>query len=109
MSGLAMVAYTLVSVVTAHGVSSIEPLAVRLSSFLLASMLSVKWYEGDNASGPLFTPTLTRFLSTDLPTHPVLLIVYSEMTSDPHIASIQIVQSSSVWSLAVVFPWELLS
>lgn len=71
------------SVITAHGVSPIKSLAVMLSSFHLPSMLSVKLYEGDNASSPLFTPTLTCFLSTDQPTHPVLVIVYSEMTSDP--------------------------
>jgi hypothetical protein len=53
MSGLAVVTDVPVLMVTLHGLFHIQPLAIRLSSFFLDSMFSVKQGdEGDDAGIP---------------------------------------------------------
>jgi hypothetical protein len=45
-----------------HGLSSIRPSAIKLSSVSLSSTFSVERAEdGDDASSPLLAPALTRF------------------------------------------------
>jgi hypothetical protein len=80
-----MVTDASVSMVTRHGLSSVQPSAMRLSSLVLARALSVKrGNEGGDASGPysrrlllvsrILVDPLVRFIRT----------VSSEMTAFPY-------------------------
>jgi len=109
MSGRAMFTEAPVSMVAWHGFPWIQPSATRLLFVPWDSILSVnRGVRGDDAGSPLFTPALTRLLSSGLSPHAAAACSLFSGGPRHRTASIQVVHPGGVEMAVVSFLWTLL-
>lgn len=102
MLGLAEVLNALLSVVTMHVLSPIQPSVFRLSLLILANMLSVK--QGDNSS-PLFLPAPVYIVSLSHPLCQIPGVSFFRSDWCSHTTRMQVASHHNIWLGWAVPSW----